>query len=167
MIQTLDSRTFVDRLVICPQRASWPVPLTYKIGLIIMRATFAFLDSHHHSIRNEHPDHASFLKSSKIQHGSFVSASTTAINSFGHQQLDGVAPVLCETAKRSLGYKYNYAVVSYLQRSARHIASRVDVEQTCAVVIAAVELSVTGRNAVMPVIARESDMPYRQEAVRE
>ena len=97
----------------------------------------------------------------KYQDGSFVSASTTVIDSFGHQQLGGVAPVLCDMIKRSLGYKYHYAVVSYLQRSARHIASRVDVEQAYAVGKAAVELAVTGRNAVMPVIVRESDLPYR------
>ena len=50
---------------------------------------------------------------------------------------------------------------TYLQRSARHIASRVDVEQAYAVGKAAVELAVTGHNAVMAAIIRESDMPYR------
>jgi ATP-dependent phosphofructokinase / diphosphate-dependent phosphofructokinase len=59
------------------------------------------------------------------------------------------------------GYKYHWAVADYLQRSARHIASRVDVEQAYAVGKAAVELAVKGVNAVMPTIVRRSNRPYR------
>ncbi|MET4693070.1 6-phosphofructokinase [Endozoicomonas lisbonensis] len=98
---------------------------------------------------------------SRYEDGSFVSASTTVVDSFGHHQLGGVAPALCTTIKQELGYKYHYAVADYLQRSARHIASRVDVEQAYAVGKAAVELAVTGRNAVMSAIIRESNAPYR------
>ncbi|WP_252177091.1 6-phosphofructokinase [Endozoicomonas sp. 4G] len=97
----------------------------------------------------------------KYADGSFVSASTTVIDSFGHHQLGGVAPALCTMIKREHGFKYHYAVADYLQRSARHIASRVDVEQAYAVGKAAVELAVTGKNAVMPCITRESNAPYR------
>jgi 6-phosphofructokinase 1 len=63
--------------------------------------------------------------------------------------------------KDELGYKYHYAVADYLQRSARHIASKVDLDQAYAVGKAAVELAVRGENAVMPVIKRTSDKPYR------
>ena len=63
--------------------------------------------------------------------------------------------------RETLGYKYHWAVADYLQRSARHIASATDVEQAFAVGRAAVELALTGRNAVMPTIVRESDEPYR------
>lgn len=98
---------------------------------------------------------------SRYEDGSFVSVSTTVVDSFGHHQLGGVAPALCTTIKQELGYKYHYAVADYLQRSARHIASRVDVEQAYAVGKAAVELAVTGRNAVMSAIIRESNAPYR------
>jgi ATP-dependent phosphofructokinase / diphosphate-dependent phosphofructokinase len=59
------------------------------------------------------------------------------------------------------GYKYHWAVADYLQRAARHIASRVDVEQAYAVGKAAVELALKGVNAVMPTIVRRSDRPYR------
>jgi 6-phosphofructokinase len=59
------------------------------------------------------------------------------------------------------GYKFHWAVADYLQRSARHIASKVDVEQAYAVGKAAVELALKGRNAVMPVIVRKSSKPYR------
>jgi 6-phosphofructokinase 1 len=63
--------------------------------------------------------------------------------------------------KDKLGYKYHWAVADYLQRAARHIASKTDVEQAYAVGKAAVELAIKGRNAVMPIIVRKSDKPYR------
>ena len=97
----------------------------------------------------------------KYDDGTFVSASSTVVDSFGHHQLGGVAPALCTMIKREHGYKYHYAVPDYLQRSARHVASRVDVEQAYAVGKAAVEMAVTGSNAVMPSIVRESNAPYR------
>jgi 6-phosphofructokinase 1 len=47
------------------------------------------------------------------------------------------------------------------KRAARHIASKVDVEQAYAVGKAAVELALKGHNSVMPTIVRVSDKPYR------
>ncbi len=120
-----------------------------------------FLKKVEHTVTNDGYCVIVASEGAKYDDGSFVSASTTVIDSFGHQQLGGVAPALCNLIKQELGYKYHYAVADYLQRSARHIASRVDVEQAYAVGKAAVELAVTGHNAVMPVIVRESDMPYR------
>jgi 6-phosphofructokinase 1 len=60
-----------------------------------------------------------------------------------------------------LGFKYHYAIADYLQRAARHIASKVDVAQAYAVGKAAVELALAGENAVMPTIVRKSSSPYR------
>ena len=82
-------------------------------------------------------------------------------DAFGHTQLGGVAPVVANMVREAHGYKYHWAVADYLQRSARHIASRVDVEQAYAVGKAAVELALKGVNAVMPTIVRRSDRPYR------
>ena len=120
-----------------------------------------FLKKVHETVSNEGYCVIVASEGAKYDDGSFVSASTTVIDSFGHQQLGGVAPALCTMIKQALGYKYHYAVADYLQRSARHIASRVDVEQAYAVGKAAVELAVSGHNAVMPAIVRESDLPYR------
>ena len=92
--------------------------------------------------------------------GTFL-AESGARDAFGHAQLGGVAPTLARMVRETLGYKYHWAVADYLQRSARHIASATDVEQAFAVGRAAVELALTGRNAVMPTIVRESDEPYR------
>jgi 6-phosphofructokinase 1 len=92
--------------------------------------------------------------------GQFL-AETGMRDSFGHAQLGGVAPVLAGLVKDKLGYKYHWAVPDYLQRSARHAASRVDAEQAYAVGKAAVDYALAGMNAVMPVIVRKSDAPYR------
>lgn len=82
-------------------------------------------------------------------------------DAFGHTQLGGVAPALAALIKSELGYKYHWAVADYLQRAARHIASATDVEQAYAVGKAAVEFALAGRNAVMPIIVRHRDAPYR------
>jgi ATP-dependent phosphofructokinase / diphosphate-dependent phosphofructokinase len=84
-------------------------------------------------------------------------------DAFGHTQLGGVGPVVANMVREAHGYKYHWAVADYLQRAARHIASRVDVEQAYAVGKAAVQLALKGVNAVMPVIVRRSSSPYRWE----
>ena len=83
------------------------------------------------------------------------------MDAFGHAQLGGVAPVIAEMIKRHHGYKYHWAVADYLQRAARHIASKTDVEQAYAMGQAAVKLALSGQNAVMPTIVRTSNKPYR------
>ena len=82
-------------------------------------------------------------------------------DAFGHAQLGGVAPVLASLVKDKLGYKYHWALPDYLQRSARHLASKTDADQAYAVGKAAVEYALAGQNAVMPVIVRSADAPYR------
>ncbi len=82
-------------------------------------------------------------------------------DAFGHTQLGGVAPVVANMVREAHGYKYHWAVADYLQRSARHIASGVDVQQAYAVGKAAVELAARGVNAVMPVIVRKASKPYK------
>lgn len=92
--------------------------------------------------------------------GTFLADAGTT-DAFGHKQLGGVAQVVAQMVKDELGHKYHYAIADYLQRSARHIASKTDVEQAYAVGKAAVELALAGENSVMPVIIRKSDKPYR------
>jgi len=60
--------------------------------------------------------------------GRFVSDQGTR-DAFGHAQLGGAAPVIANMIKEGLGLKYHWAVADYLQRAARHIASKTDVEQ--------------------------------------
>lgn len=82
-------------------------------------------------------------------------------DAFGHAQLGGAAPVVANMIKEKLGYKFHWAVADYLQRAARHLASKADVEQAYALGKAAVELALEGRNSVMPAIIRESSSPYK------
>lgn len=93
--------------------------------------------------------------------GRFVADAGAGTDAFGHAQLGGVASHLASRVKQTLGYKVHWTLPDYLQRSARHIASKTDWEQAQAVGKAAVEYAVNGMNAVMPVIVRTSSTPYR------
>ena len=82
-------------------------------------------------------------------------------DAFGHAQLGGVAPVVANIVREDLGLKYHWGVADYLQRAARHIASKTDVEQAYAMGRAAVELSLKGYNSVMPTIERIPGKTYK------
>jgi 6-phosphofructokinase len=96
----------------------------------------------------------------KNTEGEFLSEAGTR-DAFGHAQLGGVAPIIAQLVKARLRYKYHWAVADYLQRAARHIASKTDVEQAYALGQAAVGLALAGKNAVLPIIVRRSDDPYQ------
>ncbi len=98
----------------------------------------------------------------KWSDGKFLAEQDTR-DSFGHAQLGGAAPVVANMIKDAHGYKYHWAVADYLQRSARHIASKTDVEQAYALGKAAVEMALAGANAIMPIVVRTSDDPYNWE----
>jgi 6-phosphofructokinase 1 len=81
-------------------------------------------------------------------------------DAFGHAQLGGAAPVVANMIKDAMGYKFHWAVADYLQRAARHLASKSDVEQAYALGKAAVEYALAGHNSVMPTVVRKSSVPY-------
>jgi 6-phosphofructokinase 1 len=91
--------------------------------------------------------------------GAHISGSINK-DAFGHQQLGGVAPTLARMIKQSTGYKYHWAMADYLQRSARHIASKTDVDQAYAVGRRAVEMAVQGKSSLMVSIERDSTKEY-------
>lgn len=93
--------------------------------------------------------------------GRFVADAGAGKDAFGHTQLGGVAAHLAGRVHDALGLKVHWALPDYLQRSARHVASKSDFEQAQAVGRMAVELALAGRNATMPVVVRTSDAPYR------
>ena len=76
--------------------------------------------------------------------GKFLAEAGTK-DAFGHAQLGGVGPVVAQMTQEAFGYKFHWAVADYLQRSARHVASKVDVEQAYAVGKAAVEFALQGQ----------------------
>jgi 6-phosphofructokinase 1 len=95
----------------------------------------------------------------KNEAGRFLSDSGIE-DAFGHRQLGGVAPMLTDLLSRLHGYKCHWAVPDYLQRSCRHLASKVDYEQSYAVGKVAVEKAIAGKTDVMMSIVRESNSPY-------
>ncbi len=96
--------------------------------------------------------------------GKFV-AESDLVDAFGHAQLGGVAPVIANLVKQELKLKYHWAVADYLQRAARHVASKTDVEQCYALGKAAVEYAVKGMNGVMPAVKRITSKPYKWEII--
>ncbi len=92
--------------------------------------------------------------------GTFLAEQGTR-DAFGHTQLGGAAPVVAGIVKDALGVKFHWAVADYLQRAARHVASKTDVKQAYELGKRAVELALKGQNAVMPTIERISDVPYK------
>jgi 6-phosphofructokinase 1 len=120
----------------------------------------AFLRKVKHSV--ETYGYCSIVVSEGVQNkkGQFLADSGTR-DAFGHAQLGGVAPVVANMVKEKLGYKYHWAVSDYLQRSARHVAAKTDVDQAYAMGEAAVKFALQGKTGVMPIIERVSDSPYR------
>ncbi|MCM1512055.1 MAG: 6-phosphofructokinase [Oxalobacter formigenes] len=82
-------------------------------------------------------------------------------DAFGHAHLGGAAPVIANIIRNRLGHPLHWAVADYLQRSARHLASAMDVKQAYELGCAAVKLAIEGHHAVMPTIERLSDEPYQ------
>jgi len=92
--------------------------------------------------------------------GKFLAEQGTR-DAFGHAQLGGAAPVVANMVKEALGYKFHWGVADYMQRAARHIASKSDVDQAYAMGKAAVEFALKGHNSVMPTVERVSNKPYK------
>jgi 6-phosphofructokinase 1 len=95
----------------------------------------------------------------QTKNGKFL-ADSGLTDAFGHKQLGGVAPILAEMISK-IGLKNHWAVADYLQRSARHIASKTDLDQAYAVGEHAVRLAIAGKTAVMPIIKRTNNSPYK------
>ncbi|MBV5308056.1 6-phosphofructokinase [Chromatium okenii] len=98
----------------------------------------------------------------KYPDGRFLAEQGTR-DAFGHAQLGGAAPVVANLIKDATGYKFHWAVADYLQRAARHLASKTDVEQAYAMGRAGVEFALAGHNAVMPTVKRLNHAPYAWE----
>ena len=93
--------------------------------------------------------------------GRFVADAGGGTDAFGHSQLGGVGPLVAGIVKDRLGLKVHWTVPDYLQRSARHVASKTDLAHAQAVGAKAVEYALKGMNGTMPVIVRTADRPYR------
>ena len=83
-----------------------------------------------------------------------------AVDAFGHKQLQGTATYLANFLAAECGCKTRAVELSTLQRSASHMASRVDIDEAFMVGGAAVKAADEGDTGKMVVIDRVSDDPY-------
>lgn len=96
----------------------------------------------------------------KDENGQFL-ADAGRKDAFGHTQLGGVAATIASLIKDKLNLKYHYAICDYLQRAARHIASKTDVEQAYELGKAAVLKAIEGKTGMMLTIERTNNSPYQ------
>ena len=82
------------------------------------------------------------------------------VDAFGHKQLQGTATYLANFLAAECGCKTRAVELSTLQRSASHMASRVDIDEAFMVGGAAVKAADEGDTGKMIVIDRVSDDPY-------
>lgn len=118
-----------------------------------------FLTAVHDQVRRYGYSTVVVSEGCKFSDGTFL-ADQGRRDAFGHLQLGGAAPAVAGIIQQAFDYKTHWAVADYLQRSARHVASGIDLEQAYAVGKAAVEMAVKGQTSVMPAIQRLSSKPY-------
>lgn len=82
-------------------------------------------------------------------------------DSFGHAQLGGIGPQIAQLVTDNLGFKNHWAVCDYLQRSARHIASKTDVDQAYALGAAGIKFALENKSDIMLSVKRVSAHPYQ------
>ena len=122
----------------------------------------AFLDGIQNDVKNYGYSVVVASEGLKNNDGNLYAASDSK-DSFGHTQLGGLAPKLAQLINNELKLKYHWSVSDYLQRSARHLASKTDLDQAFAVGVHAVKLALSGDTGVMPIIKRVSNNPYKWE----
>lgn len=122
----------------------------------------AFLDGIQNDVKNYGYSVVVASEGLKNNDGNLYAASDSK-DSFGHTQLGGLAPKLAHLINNELKLKYHWSVSDYLQRSARHLASKTDLDQAFAVGVHAVKLALSGETGVMPIIKRVSNNPYKWE----
>lgn len=103
----------------------------------------------------------------KVPDGRYVcqlAGGSDYVDAFGHRQLAGTAGYLASFLAAKTGCKTRSVELSTLQRSASHMASRVDINEAFMVGGAAVKAADEGDSGRMVVIDRVSDDPYMSAA---
>lgn len=103
----------------------------------------------------------------KVPDGRYVcqlAGGSDYVDAFGHRQLAGTAGYLASFLAAKTGCKTRAVELSTLQRSASHMASRVDINEAFMVRGAAVKAADEGDSGRMVVIDRVSDDPYMSAA---
>lgn len=103
----------------------------------------------------------------KLADGRYVcelSGGADYVDPFGHRQLQGTASYLANYLGEQIGCKTRGIEFSTMQRSASHMASRVDIDEAFMVGGAAVKAADEGDSGKMVVIDRVADDPYMSAA---
>lgn len=95
--------------------------------------------------------------------GTYISASKSSVDNFGHQQLSGAGKTLEHLVKEKLGVKVRSVEINVLQRCAAHLASQTDLNESVMLGRKAVLLSEEGITASMVILNRLSNAPYTVE----
>jgi len=89
--------------------------------------------------------------------GRFVSETRASeTDSFGHEQLGGLASILANTIKNNLSVKVRGIELSLLQRCGAHLASQTDINEAFLAGKSAVEYAINGATGIMITFARET-----------
>lgn len=101
----------------------------------------------------------------KDENGDYLSATSTAVDSFGHKMLSGCAAILEDWVKADIGCKVRSVTLNVLQRSAAHICSKTDIEESLMIGSAAVDTAQKGITGQMVCYKRVSNDPYTVEII--
>lgn len=83
------------------------------------------------------------------------------LDAFGHKIMSGTGQFLARYLGEKLGVKARGIEINTLQRSAAHLASAQDIEESFEAGAASVSAAANGKTGQMSVIKRVSDNPYR------
>lgn len=99
----------------------------------------------------------------KDKDGNYISATSSAVDAFGHKQLCGAGKTLENHLKSTLGCKVRSVELNVIQRAAGHIASKTDIDEAILIGETAVKVALTGETAKMMCYKRTSSTPYDME----
>ena len=98
----------------------------------------------------------------KDKNGSYISIDREKnADSYGHSYLSGVSRVLSSVINREIGCKTRAIELSLPQRAGAHIASKTDICESVEVGKYAVNLALSGKSGVLPVIKRQEGEKYK------
>lgn len=99
----------------------------------------------------------------KDKDGNYISASSGAVDAFGHKQLCGAGKTLENYLKATLKCKVRSIELNVVQRAAGHIASKTDIDEAILIGEEAVKVALAGDTAKMMCYRRTSSTPYNVE----
>lgn len=97
----------------------------------------------------------------KDEKGNYISSEGGTVDEFGHIQLMGVGKILENRLKSEIGVKVRSIELNVLQRSAAHLASKVDLDESFSLGEKSVEYARALESGKMLCLKRESNSPYK------